>query len=154
MYGFLTCFSTFCLLTFYRRTHNDKRTNILALYYTTAAPKKQPPLSSNCRPDCAIPAPYQFRILTPMMIEGITLERERDTADRSGGERCRIRSTNSLTEHRKPEQRDKLRRKNMRHSATKITSIVFCAAQRAKIPNACWGHPKPRSLRSRQREVG
>ena len=23
----------------------------------------------------------------------------------------------------------------MRHSATKITSIVFCAAQRAKIPN-------------------
>jgi len=46
-----------------------------------------------------------------MMIESITLERERDTTDRSGGERCRIRSTNSLTEHRKPEQRDKLRRK-------------------------------------------
>ena len=134
--------------------HNDKRTNILALYYTTAAPKKQPPLSSNCRPDCAIPAPYQFRILTPMMIEGITLERERDTADRSGGERCRIRSTNSLTEHRKPEQRDKLRRKNMRHSATKITSIVFCAAQRAKIPNACWGHPKPRNDRTAVKKIG
>ncbi|MCC3352335.1 hypothetical protein [Ruminococcus albus] len=46
-----------------------------------------------------------------MMNESITLERERDTADRSGGERCRIRSTNSLTEHRKPEQSDKLRRK-------------------------------------------
>jgi len=87
-----------------------------------------------------------------MMIEGITLERERDTADRSGGERCRIRSTNSLTEHRKPEQRDKLRRKNMRHSATKITSIVFCAAQRAKIPNACWGHPKPRNNRTAVRK--
>ena len=36
----------------------------------------------------------------------------------------------------------------MRHSATKITSIVFCAAQRAKIPNACWGHPKPRNDRT------
>jgi len=67
--------------------------------------------SPDCRPHCAETAPYQFRILTPMMIESITLERERDTADRSGGERCRIRSTNSLTEHRKPEQRDKLRRK-------------------------------------------
>jgi len=58
--------------------------------------------SPDCRPHCAETAPYQFRILTPMMIESITLERERDTADRSGGERCRIRSTNSLTEHRKP----------------------------------------------------
>jgi len=67
--------------------------------------------SPDCRPHCAETAPYQIRILIPMMIESITLERERDTADRSGGERCRIRSTNSLTEHRKPEQRDKLRRK-------------------------------------------
>ena len=37
---------------------------------------------------------------------------------------------------------------NVRHSATKITSIVFCAAQRTKIPNACWGHPKPRNDRT------
>ena len=75
------------------------------------------------------------------------------TAD-SAAERISRIAPNSLTEHRKPEQRDKLRRENMRHSATKITSIVFCAAQRAKIPNACLGHPKPRSLRSRQIEIG
>lgn len=48
--------------------------------------------SPDCRPHCAETAPSQFRILTPMIIEGITQERERDTADRSGGERCRIRS--------------------------------------------------------------
>jgi len=78
-----------------------------------------------------------------MMIESITQERERDTADRSGGERCRIRSTNSLTEHRKPEQRDKLRRENMRHSATKITSIVFCAAHGRKYQMLVGDTPSP-----------
>ena len=50
---------------------------------------------------------------------------------------------NSMTEHRKPEQRDKLRRKNMRHSATKITSIVFCAAQRTKIQMLVGDTPSP-----------
>ena len=69
------------------------------------------------------------------------------TADGAAVSISRI-APNSLTEHRKPEHREKLRRKNMRYSATKITSIVFCAAQRAKIPNACWGHPKPRNDRT------
>ena len=75
------------------------------------------------------------------------------TADGAAERLSRI-APNSLTEHRKPEQRDKLRRKNMRHSATKITSIVFCAAQRAKIPNACWGHPKPRNDRTAVKKIG
>lgn len=64
-------------------------------------------LPPRLRNNCAEPV-YNFKSDD---IESITQERGRDTADRSGGERCRIRSTNSLTEHRKPEQRYKLRRK-------------------------------------------
>ena len=47
------------------------------------------------------------------------------TADGAAVSISRI-APNSLTEHRKPEHREKLRRKNMRYSATKITSIVLC----------------------------
>ena len=69
------------------------------------------------------------------------------TADGAAERLSRI-APNSLTEHRNPARyRDTAGRK-LRDSATKITSIVFCAAQRSKIPNACWGHPKPRNDRT------
>ena len=42
----------------------------------------------------------------------------------------------------------------MRHSATKITSIVFCAAHGQKIQNACWGYPKPRNDRTAVKKIG
>ncbi len=75
--------SSFFLLFFHNTPPNSdlyEQAECLSelLHYTTPQPKKQPPLSSNCRPDCAITALYQFRILTPMMIESITLERERE----------------------------------------------------------------------------
>ena len=59
---------------------------------------------------------------------------------------------NSMTEHRKPERKETLRREKMRHSATKITSIVECAAQRAKFHQCLLGHPKPRNDRTAVRK--
>ena len=79
-------------------------------------------ISPDCRPSCAITAPSQFTIMIP--------------SKECRGNESRI-APNSMTEHRKPERKETLRRENMRLSATKITSIVFCAAQRTKIPNAC-----------------
>lgn len=63
------------------------------------------------------------------------------TADGAAERLSRI-APNSMTEHRKPEQRDKLRREKMRLSATKITSIVECAAQRAKFHQCLLGTPQ------------
>ena len=56
-------------------------------------------------------------------------------------------SSNSLIEQRKPEQREKLRRKNARQR-NKNNKHCILRRTRTKIQNACWGHPKPRNDRT------
>ena len=73
------------------------------------------------------------------------------TADGAAERLSRI-APNSLTEHRKPEQGETLRREKMRLSATKITSIVECAAQRAKFHQCLLGTPQaPKSAEQTRR---